>query len=216
MWNQHMIKGAIWVTKSRNEFENEFYEGMTFGPTWILILSAFLNENNNRKFTYLKILNYKRPDKHYIEINIDSKPRYIEIDNIYTGEQKALNHLIYILDTDTINLIIEDIKNYYSLTPIKKSNINKEIINESNPDEESIQQRIFKFGINIFVTENEHVKISKTKKIILSKEAREDIILNSQTDEDIRNLSDKYKIYPVKAIREIKNRLVYQHKQKEG
>ena len=45
---------------------------------------------------------------------------------------------------------------------------------------------------------------------------KKDIIYNSKTDEDIRLLCDKYKIYPIKAIKEIRNRLIYQHKQKEG
>ena len=78
------------------------------------------------------------------------------------------------------------------------------------------QEMIHKFGINVFVTQNKDVKLSKSKKLILSKKAKDDIIYNSKTDEDIRNLCDKYQIYPIKAIKEIKNRLVYQHRQKEG
>lgn len=81
----------------------------------------------------------------------------------------------------------------------------------------SIQQkRVHKFGIDVFITENENVKLSKTNKLILSDSAKDDIIYNSKTDEDIRILSDKYQIFPVKAIKEIRNRLIYKHKQKEG
>lgn len=80
----------------------------------------------------------------------------------------------------------------------------------------SNQQRIHKFGIDVFITENDDVKISKSEKLILSNSAKQDIIYNSNTESDIRHLSDKYQIFPVKAIKEIRNRLVYRHKQKEG
>ena len=78
------------------------------------------------------------------------------------------------------------------------------------------QKNIEKFGITVYITENEDVKLTKSNKIKLSKKAKEDIIYNSKTDEDIKILCEKYSIYPIKAIKEIRNRLIYQHKQNEG
>ena len=78
------------------------------------------------------------------------------------------------------------------------------------------QQCIYKFGINIYVTENKNVHITNKGKLLLSEECKNDIIYNSKTDEDIFILCQKYHIFPIKAIKEIRNRLIYRHKQKEG
>lgn len=215
MWNNQIRKGSLWTVKSLNEYEEQ-YEGMTFGNTMVLILSAYYDAQiNKRIFTYLKISNVKKDDTKYIPAVINNKTKYIEIANLYTGDQRALDTYITQFSYNFLNDIITQVKDYFDLHKKKEKEITRVKPKEEKSNENG-QQRIYKFGIDIYVTENEDVKISKTKKLILSNKAKEDIIYNSKTNEDIRILSDKYQIFPTKAIREIRNRLVYQHKQKEG
>ena len=215
MWNNQIRKGSLWTVKSLNEYEEQ-YEGMTFGNTMVLILSAYYDAQiNKRIFTYLKISNVKKDDTKYIPAVINNKTKYIEIANLYTGDQRALDTYITQFSYNFLNDIITQVKDYFDLHKKKEKEITRVKPKEEKSNENG-QQRIYKFGIDIYVTENEDVKISKTKKLILSNKAKEDIIYNSKTNEDIRILSNKYQIFPTKAIREIRNRLVYQHKQKEG
>lgn len=136
---------------------------------------------------------------------------YVELDVLQTGDQRSLETYKATINNDDLNSVIKDVKDYFNLH-IKR----ERSIKPKQKEIEIPQQRIYKFGIDVYVTENEHVKVNSKKQIILTKEAKDDIIYNSQTDEQIRILCDKYKIYPLKAIKEIRNRLIYQHKQNEG
>lgn len=210
MWNVYLRRGTIWSVKSINQYD-EIYEGMSAGLNYVLILSIFKDQYNNQKFTYLKVreYDYKKTERFYIPIQIENKTWYVELDNLKTGDQRALELYEATVSNENLNNIIKSAKDYFNL------NIKKE--KQPKIEEKEIpQQRIYKFGIDVYVTENEHVSVNSKKQIILSKEAKNDIIYNSQTDEQIRTLCDKYKIYPLKAIKEIRNRLVYQHKQNEG
>lgn len=210
MWNIYLRRGTIWSVKSINQYD-EIYEGMSAGLSYVLILSIFTDQYNNQKFTYLKAreYDYKKEERYYMPIQIESKTWYIELDNLKIGDQRALNSYETTVSNNDLNKIIKSAKEYFNLNIKKEKEIKVE-------EKEIPQQRIYKFGIDVYVTENEHVSVNSKKQIILSKEAKDDIIYNSQTDEQIRDLCDKYKIYPLKAIKEIRNRLVYQHKQNEG
>lgn len=210
MWNVYLRRGTIWSVKSINQYD-EIYEGMSAGLNYVLILSIFTDQYNNQKFTYLKAreYDYKKIERYYMPIQIESKTWYIELDNLKTGDQRALDSYETTVSNENLNNIVKAAKDYFNLNIKKEHQLKIE-------EKEIPQQRIYKFGIDVYVTENEHVSVNSKKQIILSKEAKDDIIYNSQTDDQIRTLCDKYKIYPLKAIKEIRNRLVYQHKQNEG
>ena len=155
----------------------------------------------------------KRDNKIYVDISSNKEQYSIELNTLMTGDQNALDHFIGSVSISDMNKVIKEARNHFNLQNYKED---RRVTTKKIEDEDIPQQRLFKFGINVYITENENVHINKAKKIILSKKAKEDIIYNSKTDEDIRLLCDKYKIYPMKAIKEIRNRLVYQHKQKES
>lgn len=212
MWNINIRKGTIWSIKSLNEYD-DYYEGMKYGSYKVLILSAYTNQYNEKIFTYLEIPNRKRDNKIYVDISSNKEQYSVELNTLMTGDQNALDHFIGSVSISDMNKVIKEARNHFNLQNYKED---RKVTTKKIEDEDIPQQRLFKFGINVYITENENVHINKAKKIILSKKAKEDIIYNSKTDEDIRLLCDKYKIYPMKAIKEIRNRLVYQHKQKEG
>ena len=212
MNNKDIQPGSIWMVKSLNEFD-KYYNGMSLGSSRILIISVFKHNNDSIKFTYIKLSRYRKKDNDidYMELRLKDTRFFLDLSELFQGTEEALDYHIYNLQEP----------NYITIKDIIQSNFNiilnntldsKKIINNSKNN----QQRIHKFGIDIFVTENTDVKLTKNKKLILSNKAKQDIIYNSKTEEDIRILSDKYQIYPVKAIKEIRNRLVYQHKQVEG
>ena len=187
-------RGTIWYVKSCNEYE-EYYEGMTFGTSLILV-TAFYNYNTDNKITYFKIDH--RKSQYSLEIEINNITKYIHLDKLYTGDAKCLDYYVKQLEFTT----------FRKLLTIASKISRKQAVNS--------QKNIEKFGITVYITENEDVKLTKSNKIKLSKRAKEDIIYNSKTDEDIKILCEKYNIYPIKAIKEIRNRLIYQHKQNEG
>ena len=212
MNNKDIQPGSIWMVKSLNEFD-KYYNGMSLGSSRILIISVFKHSNDSIKFTYVKLSKYRKKDNNidYLELKLKDTKFFLDLSELFLGTEEALDYHIYNLQEP----------NYITIKDIIQSNFNiilnntldsRKIINSSKIN----QQRIHKFGIDIFVTENTDVKLTKNKKLILSNKAKQDIIYNSKTEEDIRILSDKYQIYPVKAIKEIRNRLVYQHKQVEG
>lgn len=210
MWNIYLERGTVWSVKSINQYE-EHYEGMSAGSGYVLILSAFTDEFQRQKFTYLKVKPIQYGERSFYRIKVNDNYMYVELDTLHTGDQRSLNNYIATISIEDLNNVINAAKNHFNL------NIKKERIIKPKKEEIEIpQQRIYKFGINVYVTENENVKVNSKKQIILSKEAKDDIIYNSKTDDQIRILCDKYKIYPLKAIKEIRNRLVYQHKQNEG
>ena len=209
MWNVNIRKGTIWNVKSLNQYDYNF-PGMKFCGGRVLILSAYTDVNNNKIFTYLEVSDRKKADKYYIDINKDKFA--VELNTIQTGDQRALESFVDNVSFLDMNKVIKAARDHFNLHNYKEDKRPRK-----NKEEQEIpQQRIFKFGIDVYVTENEHVHINDAKKILLSPEAKNDIIYNSKTDQDIEILCEKYKIYPVKAIKEIRNRLVYQHKQKEG
>lgn len=213
MWNIYLKRGTIWSVKSINQYE-EHYEGMSAGLCYILILSVFIDQYQNHKFTYIKVKenDFKKEERNYISItDNENKDWFVDFNSLFTGDQRALELYKSSVDNNTFNIIIKEIKNHFNLNIIKEK---RSIIKEK--EFEVPQQRIYKFGIDVYVTENEHVKVNSKKQIILSKEAKDNIIYNSKTEDQIRILCDKYKIYPIKAIKEIRNRLIYQHKQNEG
>lgn len=212
MNNKDIQPRSIWMVKSLNEFD-KYYNGMSLGSSRILIISVFKHNNDSIKFTYIKLSRYRKKDNDvdYMELRLKDTRFFLDLSELFQGTEEALDYHIYNLQES----------NYITIKDIIQSNFNiilnntldsRKIINSSKIN----QQRIHKFGIDIFVTENTDVKLTKNKKLILSNKAKQDIIYNSKTEEDIRILSDKYQIYPVKAIKEIRNRLVYQHKQVEG
>lgn len=206
MWNVNVRKSAIWTVKSINEYD-EYYKGMSCGTSQVLIVSSYLDADGVRKFTYLKVFDTPLANWYYMKVKLKDKIKYVRIDELQTGDQRCLEtYLGYINFNDFINIV--------NVAKEKSTYINKKY--EEQPKVETKQQKIHKFGIDVYVTENDYVHISEKGKLILSKEAKEDIIYNSSTDEEVRDLCSKYQIYPVKAIKEIRNRLVYQHKQKEG
>lgn len=213
MWNNNVKKGTIWTIKSLNEYE-ECYKGMKFGTYRVLIMSAFTTEDGSKIFTYLEIPNQKQSFNNYVEIKCNDRNYFVELNNIFTGDQRSLDCYIGRIDIDDSNKVIKAAKDYFNLHKqiALEDNITKQKIKE---DPEIFQQRLFKYGIDVYVTENDNVKI-KNKRILLSNEAKQDIIYNSKTEDDYRILCDKYQIYPIKAMHEIRSRLIYQHKQKEG
>ena len=213
MWNVNIKRGAVWSTKSRNEYD-ECFEGMTFGTSYVLILTAFVDEDDIKKFTYFKVSVRQRSGRLSQPIIVKGTKMYVEIDYLCTGDQRCLATYQDCVGFQDLNNLVDLAKSYFNLTK-QKPTVNYKP-KQPEPDISEMQQRIQKFGIDIFVTPNEDVTITESKKIILSDKAKDDIIYNSKTDEDIRVLCDKYKIYPLKAIKEIKYRLVYQHRQKEG
>lgn len=214
MWNVNIKRGAIWSTKSINQYEDN-YIGMTAGTSLILIVNAFIDEYGNRKIVYFKISNICPKLSLTKSIIINNYTKYIVLDNIFTGQQEALDSFVANVSSIEMTDIIKTANKYFNLTMHTK-NIETKNIETKNTAINSCQRRIYKFGIDIYVTENDNVTISESNKLILSESAKQDIIYNSKTDEDIRILCDKYMIYPAAAIRNIRNRLVYQHKQKEG
>ena len=213
MWNIYLKRGTIWSVKSINQYEQS-YEGMSAGLCYVLILSVYIDQYQNHKFTYIKLKenDFKKEERDYISItDNENKDWFVDFNSLFTGDQRALELYKSSIDNNTFNIIIKEIKNHFNLNIIKeKQSVTKE------KEFEVPQQRIYKFGIDVYVTENEHVTVNSKKQIILSKEAKDDIIYNSKTEDQIRVLCDKYKIYPIKAIKEIRNRLIYQHKQNEG
>lgn len=213
MWNIYLKRGTIWSVKSINQYEQS-YEGMSAGLCYVLILSVYIDQYQNHKFTYIKLKenDFKKEERDYISItDNENKEWFVDFNSLFTGDQRALELYKSSIDNNTFNIIIKEIKNHFNLNIIKEK---QSVIKEK--EFEVPQQRIYKFGIDVYVTENEHVTVNSKKQIILSKEAKDDIIYNSKTEDQIRILCDKYKIYPIKAIKEIRNRLIYQHKQNEG
>lgn len=213
MWNIYLKRGTIWSVKSINQYEQS-YEGMSAGLCYVLILSVYIDQYQNHKFTYIKLKenDFKKEERDYISItDNENKDWFVDFNSLFTGDQRALELYKSSIDNNTFNIIIKEIKNHFNLNIIKEK---QSVIKEK--EFEVPQQRIYKFGIDVYVTENEHVSVNSKKQIILSKEAKDDIIYNSKTEDQIRVLCDKYKIYPIKAIKEIRNRLIYQHKQNEG
>ena len=209
MWSLNLKSGTIWSVKSINQYD-EIYEGMSNGTKDILILSVFTDPFGKEKITYIKLDKYKKPYKQLITFEINDKYYWFDTENLFTGDRRCLESYIATVPKIQFNLILKYIRGYFNLE-------NKEPkIKESTKNEEdsSYQRRIYKFGIDVYVTENENVTVTENNKILLSDSAKEDIIYNSKTDEDLRILCDKYKIYPIKAIKEIRNRLSYPHRQK--
>lgn len=212
MNNKDIQPGSIWMVKSLNEFD-KYYNGMSLGSSRILIISVFKHSNDSIKFTYVKLSKYRKKDNNidYLELKLKDTKFFLDLSELFQGTEEALEYHIYNLQESNYLTIKDIIQSNFNIT-LNNTIDSRKIINNSKNN----QQRIHKFGIDIFVTENTDVKLTKNKKLILSNKAKQDIIYNSKTEEDIRILSDKYQIYPVKAIKEIRNRLVYQHKQVEG
>lgn len=212
MNNKDIQPGSIWMVKSLNEFD-KYYNGMSLGSSRILIISVFKHSNDSIKFTYVKLSKYRKKDNNidYLELKLKDTKFFLDLSELFQGTEEALDYHIYNLQEPNYLTIKDIIQSNFNIT-LNNTIDSRKIINNSKNN----QQRIHKFGIDIFVTENTDVKLTKNKKLILSNKAKQDIIYNSKTEEDIRILSDKYQIYPVKAIKEIRNRLVYQHKQVEG
>lgn len=225
MWNINLRRGAIWSTKSLNEVQEyeKVYEGMTNGHMYVLLVSVFTDPFKQHRCTYFKMSKCKPKNRLYEEIQINDKTWYVLIENLYSGDVKALDEFISSIPFEKYCFIVNSAKEYFNLKPCKKENyiesIKKPVKTEPRSNLEDFKgevpiQKIHKFGIDILVKENSDVTITKSNRICLSESAKLDIVHNSKTDEDLKLLSDKYKIYPVKAIREIRNRLVYQYKHK--
>ena len=212
MWNFYLKRGSIWSVKSLNEYDFS-YEGMHNGSKDVLVLSFFTNIDGSEKYTYLLTSKHKRPDKTYEEIIFNNNPLYIELDNLKTGDIKALDKYQGVLNLTDLYKIIDSAKNYFNLNKTRLK-----IVTEKPKEkiEEPFTYKIHKWGIDIYVIESNDIKIDDKKRLHLSTRMKEDIIYNSNTEEDIRILSDKYQIYPVKAIKELRSRLIYEHKQHKG
>lgn len=236
MDTEYILPGSIWSVKSRNEYENNNYLGMSFGQQKILILNYNKKQNT---ITYLKV---GKPtctgEKFMLLSNINSTKLYeIKLSGIYIGCVECLDKLLNALSSHTVNGILANIFDIFEIPriPGNKCNANDKLlynrlyINKSFEElsgdytyipnsitTQSKQQQLHKYGIDVYITENTNVHIDSNNKIILSDNAKEDFIYHGSTEEDRLKLCDKYLIYPEKAIREIRNRLIYRHKQKEG
>lgn len=214
MWNKNIKRGSIWSVKSYNQYEYENYLGMSLNTSYVLILSYFVDNYNIHKFTYLKATYFKKPNKLYTQIIFKGEPLYIDIESLHTGQQECLEFYKGCIDSSTVNNIVDLTKDYFNLKSEKPRNTFKKINTQNTIISDNSQQKIYKFGIDIFVTPSDNVKITNTNRLKLSDRAKQDILKNSFDEEHIQYLCSKYKIYPTKAIKEIKNRLVYQYKNK--
>lgn len=216
MWNINIQRGKIWSVKSLNEYDYN-YQGMTFGMSNVLILSAFYDKTTDiKKFTYLKISKYKSPFRLYEQVILeDGSTMYVQIDELSTGDQRALGYYVGSLNFEQTNKIVEIAKQYFNLKKSKTENyitsFKKPVKNEGRSNNTQI---IHKFGIDINVTPNQYVSISKSGRLNLDKKVKDDIVYNTNSDMEFNFISQKYGISPIKAIHEIKNRLVYQYKNK--
>lgn len=213
MWNINIRSGSIWTVKSINELSegDKIFEGMTYGTSYVLLLSAFTDIDNVKKFTYFKVHRTPIKYKTMLPIVINSnKTMYVELDQIQTGNQKSLESFIYRITLNQIQGIAKAAKSYFNLNIDRKRL--KTSINTEKVIKESLNRKIFKFGIEVYVKESENVHIDNHNRIMLSNKARQDIIVNGIDDVHIEDLCYKYQIFPVKAIKEIRRRLVYQQK----
>lgn len=216
MWNVNMRRGAIWYTKSINQYEWENYRGMSLGPKLVFIINAFTNEFGKGRFTYFKLNTSDLfEDGNCIEVPINDRIYYMNIDEIYTGDQNALEEFVMKLSDEECEDVIIKARQYFNLSlKNKKSKLERQALKEKKDFDSNAAERIYKFGMYIHVIPNTDVTVTDSKKLILSKKAKQDIINSSNDDEDIKELCHKYKIYPAAAIRQLKSRLVYQNKQK--
>lgn len=201
MYN-NIRKGSIWTTKSTNEFDYQF-DGMTCGTSQVLILSYFVDPTGINRVSFLRVYNAPILNYYFVKVNVRGNIKYVKIEPVQYGDARCLDSYQSSINYDDLMLVIKAAKSLEQPQKVEKKK------------EESKQQTIHKFGIDIYATENENVHITESGKLLLSKEAKEDIIYNSTTEKELLTLCDKYQIYPIKALREIRNRLKYQHRQKE-
>lgn len=228
MWNYNLKQGSVWTIKSLNNYD-EHYEGMTFGETTVIILSVYTDVNNLEKFTYLKLDRIIKNNFYaYEEIIIKGIKYYINFNSIMTGDKKALESYISTLDNTTIKNILNTIKVHYSffnkiknkldneITQINKNetkstikNINllqeelntKQVNNEINVKDNVVI--INKYGIQVRLKESEHIQV-KNNRFKFSEQFKTDVV-----NIDPEQVSIKYQIFPVQAVKIIKSKLIY-------
>lgn len=225
MWNINLRKGTIWSTKSLNEVQEyeKVYEGMTNGHQTVLLISVFRDQFNIHRCTFFKITKIKPKNRVYEVLLINNKEWYVLIDNLYSGDVKALDEYIDSISFEDYCYYVKSAKEYFNLKPCKREHymerIKKPVKTEPRGNVEDFLQgnpiqKIHKFGIEVSVIENENVKITKSNRICLNDVAKMDILNNGTNEQKLTELCNKYKIFPTKALREIRNRLVYQYKTK--
>ena len=211
MWNVNIKSGSIWTVKSINEldYDEQPLQGMRFGIGYVLILSAFTDIDNTKKFTYLKVFTCRRKNKTMMQMDIKNKTYYIELDELKTGDQRSLDTFICKLDLVQTHNIVKAAKDYFNLNSTEK----RKNTNIKHTDTQNTPKiKLHKFGIDVIVIESDDVKVDTKNRILLSPNAKQDIIHSLNTDQDITNLCNKYNIFPARAMKEIKTRLVYKYK----
>ena len=232
MWNKNIIQGNVWSVKSLNVYDEE-YTGMAHGEHLVLILSVYRDINAIMKFTYLKI--EYRPNFKFSNIktiNRLKKEYYINLDNIYTGDVRALNEYQFNLKSYEIQDILKTIKcNFNFIKKIKKSELKIEKqklkVNELNTlinmvdkytrpetyidEERPTYEHIKKFNLDISFSPSEHIKLDKNNKFVLSTQFKNDLVGNKSSKE----LSEEYLVFPEKAINQMRSRMRYRYKQKQ-
>lgn len=235
MWNFNIKQGAIWSTKSLNQYEDN-YLGMKFGEHYLLILSAYIDENEVEKFTYLDIEKTKKDSVSlYRDININGTNYHICYDNICTGDRRALESFIKNVDEIDMKEIIDMLGFHFNFLkkPRKKqeqiaitdekfniketvNNINKQIktaqslesVKPSNWDlikNNKSRIHILKFGMEIEVEPSEDIQVNENGRLKFSNKFKEDIMNN-----DSEVICLKYNIYPIQAVNIIRSKLKYQ------
>ena len=132
MWNVKVRRGSIWSVKNYNQYENLNYQGMTLNTSYVLILSSYINTDNTFKFTYLKVSYRKKPNKNYITINLNNDTMYVDIEFLYTGDQRALEFYQGSLNYNLVNDIVTQTKEYFNLKRSNETKLIKPLIQRNN------------------------------------------------------------------------------------
>ena len=208
MWNYNLRQGTIWALKSMNSYD-EHYEGMAFGEIYVLILSVYTDENNIEKFTYLKLDKIIKNDFYtYEEIQTDEGKFFINFNYINTGDRRSLERYITCLDKITIHNILNTIKTHYSFLNVKKE---KDIIKTTNVNKPKFEKNLItthKYNTVVQFIESEHIQLKKDR-FKFSQEFKNDVV-----NMDPKQISIKYNIFPLRAIKIIKSKLIYANKHK--
>lgn len=218
MWNVNYKSGSIWTTKSLNQYEYENYKGMSFGTKNILILSTYIDVSGIEKFTYLELeRRYQESEFNtYLEITIDTSLYYINFNNIYTGDKRALDTFVCNIDKYYEKEVFDMLGLHFNFFRKKNKKEETKIVIEKEQEKEVVKkpkqktQTIHKYGIDITFIPSKHISLLPNGKFSFSDNFNKDILSSKEPGE----LSIKYNIFPEKAIREIRNRKKYSNKNK--
>lgn len=214
MWNANLKAGTVWSVKSLNEHDSS-YLGMTYGISYVLILSVFEDEYGNKKFTYCRVNYYNKSSVLTLQSNIGNQLIYIDLEHLYTGDQRALDSYIGTLTVREYNGLLKCLRDYFNLNYEKKNKLSESQTHiNKKPVKSKLDKgvQLHKYGMVVIVVPNDDVHIDDRNRIILSDKAKYDILNNTDCYQDVVDISNKYQIYPDSAITVIKSKLKYQAK----